>query len=139
MCDSDFNELAVLRVPQVEVKESRPGVAPGQRGSRPSNQFKGGFLRGPIPLSWLGRVLALPGQKVLAVALAIWFVAGLRGRRDGLLLTSAILRRFCVTDRSTKYRALQALEEARLIRVERRPRRNPFITILVPDETQAAA
>jgi DNA-binding transcriptional ArsR family regulator len=130
MSVSGFSELAVLRVKQVEVGEPQSAVASRQRASRPSYWVNGEFLSGPIPMSWLGRACGLSSQKVLAVALAIWFVSGLRKSREGLLLTRRILHRFCVTERSTKYRALKALEKAGLIRVERRPRRNPFITIL---------
>src|ERR1700730_5114115 len=68
----------------------------------------GEFLRGPIPLAWLGPVCCLPGQKVLAVSLAIWFLRGLRKSTDDLTLTDATVARFGVKDRSAKYRALEA-------------------------------
>jgi DNA-binding transcriptional ArsR family regulator len=66
----------------------------------------------------------------LATALAIWFLSGLRhGGTDGLRLTAATLKPFQV-DRSAKSRALKALEGAGLIRVQRRDRKNPVVTIL---------
>jgi hypothetical protein len=52
-------------------------------------------------------------------------------------LTSAILRRFSV-NRKAKYRGLEALEEAGLIRVERRPKKNPIVTILDGTEERQA-
>jgi hypothetical protein len=61
--------------------------------------------------------------------LAIWFLAGLRNRLGRLNLTTAILARFHV-DRYAKSRALKALEGAGLIRVERRGKKNPLVTIL---------
>ncbi len=79
---------------------------------------------------WLGRACGLRGQKTLAVALASWFVAGLRSKKDHLRLTTDILARLGVTDRFTKYRALKTLEEAGLIQVDREQGRNPFVTIL---------
>jgi DNA-binding transcriptional ArsR family regulator len=99
----------------------------------------GKFLRGPIPLTWLGRVARLPGQKVLAVALAIWFRVGLYGRKDGLKLTSAVLARFGVEDRSTKSRALGRLEAAGLIRVQRQSGKNPLVTIIENDARASVA
>src|SRR5262245_64613619 len=112
-------ELGRLRVPQVKVPPLPVGVE--QVGGQVLSEewVNGKFLRGPIPLSWLGPVLCLPGQKVLAVALAIWFVAGLQRKREGLKLTSATLHDFGVKDRSAKYRALNTLEQAGLIRVGR--------------------
>ena len=72
----------------------------------------------------------LSGQRVLAAALAVRFCSGLNGRQNDLKLTSAVLSPFGVEDRSAKTRALQALEGAGLIRVERHPGRNPLVTIV---------
>jgi hypothetical protein len=72
----------------------------------------------------------LKGPKVLPVALAIWFLAGLRGQSYDLNLTSATVKRFGVKDRSTKARALQKLREAGLIKVEHRDGKNAVVTIL---------
>jgi hypothetical protein len=91
----------------------------------------GEFIQGPIPIAWLSRACELPGPQVVEVALAIWFLQGLPKRgEEGLKLTSKTLKRFHVRNRSTKSRALKALEEAGLIRVERRPNQNPLVTIL---------
>jgi DNA-binding transcriptional ArsR family regulator len=91
------------------------------------------FLRGPIPLPWLARASVLPG-KALAVALALYFLSGLRGNQlHDLRLSSATLKRLGVGDRSTKYRALRALERAGLVRVVRQRGKNPLVTILQDD------
>jgi hypothetical protein len=117
MCGDE--DLAQLRVPQVEGR---------QRASCPGSRSKE-FIQGPVPLPWWGRACELSG-KALAVASAIWWVAGMKGKRDGLRLTSACLERFAVKDRSTKYRALRALVKAGLIRVECEQGKNPVVTIL---------
>jgi hypothetical protein len=104
----------------------RPRLSDGMtrhRGGWPGSSFVD-----PSPLRWLGRACGLPG-KALATALAVWFVAGLRNRREGLPLTAAVMNRFRVS-RYAKSRALRALEAAGLIRVERRSRRNPLVTIV---------
>jgi hypothetical protein len=75
----------------------------------------------------------------LLVGLAVWFLAGLRGRQDDLKLTTRILERFGVKGRSAKYKALKALEGAGLIRVLRRHGKNPLLTILDVGDAKAAA
>ena len=121
-----FPGLVGLRVPQVEAG----GTSSGRGKARSPSWVDGEFLRGAIPLSWLGRACRLPGAKVVAVALAVWFLSGLRGTRESLPLTGAALRRFGVDDRSAKYRALKELERAGLIRVDRRQGKNPLVTVL---------
>jgi DNA-binding transcriptional ArsR family regulator len=86
------------------------------------------FLRGPIPLRWLKEAARLPG-KALAVALEVWFFAGLRGQA----VVSVNLSRLHTAEqipRSTASRGLAALEEAGLVAVERKPGRKPQVTIL---------
>jgi hypothetical protein len=92
-----------------------------------------------VPLTWLRKACALPGPKVLAVGLALWFLAGLRKRQHDLSLTSAALKRFGVEERSTKSRALAALEKAGLIRVVRQPGKNPRVTLLEVSDGQDAS
>ena len=98
----------------------------------------GEFLSGPIPLSWLGRVARLSGQKVLAVALALWFLVGLSDSTFDLKLTSAVLARFGVA-RSAKWRALRTMEAAGLIRIGSRKGKNPLVAIVEMDAGTAAA
>ncbi len=85
------------------------------------------FLKGPVPLHWLIAASQLPG-KALAVGIAIWFRAGLT-RSSSITLSSSHLALWGI-DRSAKLRALNALEEASLIALERRNGKNPIITII---------
>lgn len=76
------------------------------------------------------QVAALPGK-----ALAVYLVVTLRSRLERsqtVTLTSAFLARFGLSRRE-KARALQQLEDAGLITVERRPRRNPVVTLQEQD------
>jgi hypothetical protein len=121
---ADLDRLRLSEAPTL----GRPEVV--SNGSSPSSnpkRIRGEFLKGPIPLSWLTPASKLPGR-TLAVALAIWFEAG-RRKSSEVKLTTAILSRFGV-NRKAKYAALAKLEEAKLIRVLRAPRRNPVVTIL---------
>jgi len=99
---------------------------------RTPKRIQGEFLKGPIPLNWLTIASELRGKSPLAVALAVWFQVGRRKSME-VVLTSAVLERFGVK-RKAKYTALHSLEVAGLLRVQRRPRRNPIVTVLdVPD------
>jgi hypothetical protein len=116
----DLERLRLPLQPITELLAKKP-----KRPPRP--QGKAEFLKGPIPLAWLAVAARLPG-KVLATALAIWFDAG-RKRRAEVTLTHAILQRFGV-NRKAAYRALEAMQKARLIAVARHPGRSPVVTIL---------
>ena len=83
------------------------------------------FLRGPVPLDWLTTAAKLPGRS-LHVGVALWFWASL-GNSRAVLLTNTAADLFGV-DRNGKYRALDWLEHARLVTVERKVGRAPMVT-----------
>jgi DNA-binding transcriptional ArsR family regulator len=66
--------------------------------------------------------------RALHTFLALWHAACLKKRRV-VKLTTAVLDLLGVS-RSAKARALKVLEDAGLVRVERRDRRNPLVEIL---------
>jgi len=103
-------------VPRASADHRLPRHQPGER-----------FLKGPIPWSWLSAAARQPGR-ALQVGLVIWLLAGLR-RSPTVPLSGAVLRG-CGVDRHAGYRGLRALEQADLVRVERRPGRNPVVTVL---------
>jgi hypothetical protein len=102
--------------------EKRTAVFPKTR------RVNGEFVKGPLPLDWLSSACKLRGKSPLTVALAILFEVG-RRKSNQIVLTTAICERFGV-NRKAKYRGLSALEAAGLILVNRRPRKNPIITVL---------
>lgn len=89
------------------------------------------FLKGPIPLDWLTKASMLPG-KSLQVGLAVWFRAGTTKSRE-VALTRALAAEFGV-DRYAKARALDHLEQAGLVSVQRISGRNPVVTIFDAEE-----
>jgi hypothetical protein len=93
-----------------------------------TRRVNGEFVKGPLPLNWLSSACKLSGKSPLTVALAILFEVG-RRKSNEIVLTTAICQRFGVK-RKSKYRGLSALEAAGLILVNRRPRKNPVITVL---------
>jgi DNA-binding MarR family transcriptional regulator len=92
-----------------------------------TNRKQEHFLKGPVPLPWLIKASKCSG-KALAVAIAIRYRSGLC-KTNQITLTSRVLEKFGI-DRSAKSRAIQCLEEAGLISVERQHGKNPVITIL---------
>ncbi len=121
-------DLNRLRLPIEQVFTRSESHVAGIKPSFHAPKVRGEFLKGPIPLSWLGTAAKLPGKAPLAVALAIMFEVG-RRRSSTITLTTAILERFGV-NRKSKYRALQRLEKAGLISVARRPHKNPLVAVL---------
>jgi hypothetical protein len=88
------------------------------------------YLGGPIPAGWLERAGRLPG-KALHLGIALWFAAvRSRGKDPAVALTDALAGRFGLNSRSTRSRAIGALEGAGLVAVERHPGRAPVVTIL---------
>ncbi len=85
------------------------------------------FLKGPVPLPWIIAASQLPG-KALVVGIAIWFRAGLTGS-SSITLSSSHLTLWGI-DRHSKRRALDVLEKASLITVDRCNGKNPIITII---------
>ena len=85
------------------------------------------FLKGPVPLPWLQRAAKLPGR-TLDLSIALWYRIGVE-KTLTVTLTSALLKEFGV-DASAKARALVQLEQAGLVRVQRKARRNPIVTVL---------
>lgn len=83
---------------------------------------QGQFLKGPIPLPWLQQAAALPG-KAFHVGVVVWYLVGLTSTHT-VRVTRAVLKRFGV-QHETGRRALRALEQAGLLRVERQGRQSP--------------
>lgn len=110
-----------LRMPRgMTTSSSRRPPRPG-KGER--------FLKGPIPLAWLETAAALPGRSLHA-GIALWYAAGLM-RSTSVPLSNISGLRFGL-DRNAKYRALDWLEKAGLVVVERKLGRAPMVTIVVP-------
>jgi len=86
------------------------------------------FLRGPVPLWWLGRAAVLPG-KALAVGIALWYRKGVTDR-DIVRPSWKLWEKFGI-GRHAAYRALRNLEAAGLVAVERQVGKNPTVTITV--------
>ena len=86
------------------------------------------FLRGPIPLDWLGSAAALPG-KTLHVGIALWWLHGM-AKGKPFKLTQKALQTLNV-ERDAASAALARLEQAGLIRVVRKLGQRPMVSVVV--------
>lgn len=110
----------------------RQGAPEGRYQSQAPRHRNGDkFLKGPIPWSWLTLAARQPG-KALHVAIALWFWAGVKRRRQMPLSLSRLT--MLGADRFSAARGLAALEQAGLVSVIRLPGRNPTVTLLEPQE-----
>jgi hypothetical protein len=96
------------------------------RQGRRSSPIKGKFIAGPIDVSWVCRASRL-GVKALLVGMALWHIRGLR-KAETFIVSNLMLQEWGILP-DAKRRALRALEGARLIKVERRGKRNPVVTL----------
>ena len=81
----------------------------------------------PVPEPWLTVAARLSG-KALAVGLALWRLAGATKSKTVRLGNREM--EIWGVDRNAKSRALRALEQADLIKIEQRPGCLPLVTIL---------
>ena len=123
-----ISPMTSIDLQKVQIRSESAGPNSSSRISRPPHpKHREKFLRGPIPLNWLSRAAMLPGRS-LHVAIAVWFMSGLKKTR--IVPISNITALQFGLDRNAKYRGLEWLEDAELISVERRAGRAPIVTIL---------
>jgi hypothetical protein len=85
------------------------------------------FLRGPVPLEWLGKAAQQPG-KTFNIAVAVWWLHGMAKGKPFKLTRTAL--RYLNVERNAASTGLARLEEAGLIRLERRSGQRPTISIV---------
>jgi hypothetical protein len=85
------------------------------------------FLKGPIPWSWIEAAMSLRGS-ALEVGLILWYQSGLK--KSLTVKLRPTMTSFLEIERKTLYRALKALEDAKLILVVRSKGSSPTVTLL---------
>jgi hypothetical protein len=85
------------------------------------------FVSGPIPLGWLSRVARL-SNKSLHVGIALWYLRYLTDSK-AVKLTPKTLEIFGAS-RWTARRALNLMEEEKLVTVDSHAGRSPLVTII---------
>ena len=87
------------------------------------------FIRGPIPLDWITRATSIPRRNAMVVGLVLFYLAGLKKERTGLVLTVRRCKPFGLGRKSVQ-RGLADLEKSGLIRVSRLAGQSPRVDIL---------
>lgn len=108
----------------VPVKRLQLDASTGKLAESPKAAL---FLRGPIPLDWLGSAATLPG-KTLHVGIALWWLHGM-AKGKPFKLTQKALQTLSV-ERDAAGAALGRLERAGLIRVVRKPGQRPTVSMV---------
>jgi hypothetical protein len=106
------------------------------RHGRRVSPIRGKFIAGPVDVDWVCKASRL-GVKALLVGLALWHLRGLR-KADTFVVSNVMLRDWGVQP-DAKRRALHALEEAGLIKLMRRGKRSPQVTLVVQIQSTANA
>jgi hypothetical protein len=111
------------------IAEKRLTWAPSSGGyvAQPTRAQTVGFIKGPLPLTWVRQAAALPG-KTLHVALTLWYLVGLQKTKT-VRLTAKPLTAMGVS-RDAKYDALTRLMQAGLVTIEQQPGRVPVVTLV---------
>jgi hypothetical protein len=97
------------------------------RRKRAERVRRGHFVLGPVPLGWIGACQEA-GPGALALALGIRAYGKIRG--EAVPVSDALARQVGVKGADQRRRALAALEQAGLVRVERKPGCAPRATVL---------
>ena len=116
----------MLDIEKFRISEKSTNSIESKKKRAPKKKKIGNFIKGPIPLHWIRVALNL-APCALRVSVILWYISGLR-RSETFILSNVMLKDFNL-NRHTKYRGLKLLEEAGLIEVERRFKKNPKVTI----------
>lgn len=87
------------------------------------------FIKGPIPMGWL-KIASWCGQRAEAVALLVWFAAGLQ-KSNPCKLTPKVLAELHVHPRTAR-RILERFMAAGIVDVQFHRGRSPLVTITTP-------
>ena len=119
-----------LRLDQGRLIRSQGITHQGRRTS----PIRGKFIAGPVDVKWVCRASRL-GVKTLLVGLVLWHLKGLR-KADTFVVSNLMVRDWGI-EPDAKRRALRKLEKIGLIRIERRGKRSPQVTLVLQNNAAA--
>jgi hypothetical protein len=118
---------------QFRYSNSDRTVSQSKRHETPKTSTKprsvAAFIRGPIPLGWLAQAANIPRRNAVLVGLMLFYLAGLKKERHGLVLTVKRCKPFGL-ERKSVQRGLADLEKSGLIRVSRAAGKSPRVDII---------
>src|SRR3954453_11488520 len=95
---------------------------------RQASRARSRFVKGPLPLGWIGAAVRCGDPRALSVLLALKAKADTE--RQNWIKPPAVTRQDLVVDRMARSRAIAALERAGLIEVRRRRGRPPLVWLV---------
>jgi hypothetical protein len=87
------------------------------------------FVRGPLPLLWLQEASRLGGKHTMATALALWHIVGLAKSLE-IRANQSSIKNVWGFSRDSARRAMERLEKAGLIRINRKKGSVSGVTII---------
>src|SRR5579864_7117175 len=122
-----MDTLQSIEIEKLALPSSTSLHVPRKRHKVPRHKAGDKFLMGPVPWNWITAAARLRG-KALHVAVALWFLAGLKGSGRVALSLSSLAE--MGIDRFAASRGLAALEKNGLVSVIRHSGRKPIVTLL---------
>ena len=134
----DYSSVLYRSDTSVDVESFRYSVAsehpvPNTKHQRAAQRA---FIRGPLSLAWFMKASLIPRRSALVVGLTLWYLAGLRSKTNGLVLSASRCKPFGLGRKSVG-RGLRDLEGAGLISVVRERGQAPRVDLLleIPGES----
>lgn len=117
--------------PKTKAKPKRGSAGAVVKVTRSLPQHDEGdhFIKGPIPMAWI-KVASRCGYRAEAVALLVWFAAGLQ-KSNPCRLTPKVLAELHVHPRTAR-RILERFMAAGIVNVQFHRGRSPLVTITTP-------
>ena len=124
---SDNLDLEKFKLPQEEAEPHKARAAANAKTSALAKRRKKQFIM--VPLTWWDQLQTVKRAGTLKVALYLLFQHW-KGNKRPVRLSNIAMTEAGVS-RWQKWRALAELERLKLIKVKRRSRKSPVITVLV--------
>jgi hypothetical protein len=131
MTDDAFDDIDALRIDPSDLAFA--SKAKGNAKAKAESKWQRRFVR--VPWSWIDRLKTTNRVSTYRLALYLIYEAW---RNDGrpIRLANVALAEDGIT-RSAKRMALEELEQLGLIKVRRRPRKSPLVTVILDPRTGA--
>jgi hypothetical protein len=126
---SNHKEDNVWSVDALKLSARKEAPVGAVKAGRKRERVQGLFIKGPVSMSWLDQAYK-QGGPALYLGTCLWLLRGLR-KSDTFVVSNVFLQEHGIKPDS-KWRALRKLERAGLVRVERRGKRSPQVTIVLP-------
>ena len=128
-CNGDMGSEEAIDWASVPDRLIPTHIVPSERAlDRPAVRCRSKFVKGPLPMGWIGGAVRCGDSQALPVLLTLKAKSDAT-RETWVKPSTAILQAFGI-DRMARSRAIAALERAGLIEVQRRRGRPPLVSVV---------